>query len=61
MLMKKKDGDYLVRIFVGKRIPSKWKIKGYDAEVSTVADSPKTALRQVADMLIADTHLWGRK
>jgi len=61
MAEKKKNGDYIVRIFVGKRIPSRWKIKGHEVEVSTIAESPKIALKQVSEMLTAETHLWGKR
>ena len=59
-MKKKKDKDFVVNLWSAKRTTG-GKIRGWQVEVTVLANSAKHAVRLVADMVCARSYVWGEK
>jgi len=59
-MKKKKDKDWVVNLWAGKRSTG-GRIRGWHVEVTVEAKSAKHAVGLVADMITAKSYIWGEK
>lgn len=53
--------DFVVRVFIGQRNNGRWRLRGHEIEMTLAGRTPKEVLAEVATMLTAETHPFGKK